>query len=390
MKLSVIRKDVRVLLLLLMLCVMMLSSFGVGEVYAESVFGGKKDIRAGSEYDGNLNVYGGALNVGDEAQVYGDISIFGGKAEIGEDAVIDGTIRVYGGEIDIYGTVSEDIITLGGETKLRESAVIEGDVKTIGGTIKRESGAEIWGDVSRMDGGKVDIDVKLNPFKDSSPRDVVNNGIKKFFRFFSNIFFAGFLAVIAMIALPTHLSKASTTLRTIPLQSMLVGLAVLLGILVATVILSVTVILIPLALILVLILIALLMYGYVTLGYTLGEELRDRLNMTATPMVATIIGTLTVSLVLSVLRVLPDCVEWIPQFGLAVLGVGAVVTYHYEAYAQTHRGVGETLFENADDYAGCSIPQDGAIAQSGASQPAAEGVTPADTPKPENPTTLGS
>jgi cytoskeletal protein CcmA (bactofilin family) len=99
--------------------------------------------------------------------------------ERGEDRVMTGgnlriekgesvhDVVMFGGSVDVYGTVTGDVVVTGGSVRLHDGARIDGDVTALGGSIDVAAGAEVRGDVGvvggvlrRAEGARIGGDVK--------------------------------------------------------------------------------------------------------------------------------------------------------------------------------------------------------------------------------------
>jgi hypothetical protein len=94
-----------------------------------------------------------------------DVGAFGGDVVI--DGTVIGTVVAFGGDVLVRGTVGNEIVAFGGDVRLAPTAVVgstmspqDTSVVVFGGTLTREPGAQITGDVQRVD--NVDWAAALN------------------------------------------------------------------------------------------------------------------------------------------------------------------------------------------------------------------------------------
>jgi hypothetical protein len=64
-------------------------------------------------------------------------------------------VAVFGGALDVYGTVTGDLVVMGGSAHVHDGARIEGSATILGGKMDVDDGAEVVHDVSVV-GGKLD------------------------------------------------------------------------------------------------------------------------------------------------------------------------------------------------------------------------------------------
>ncbi len=81
----------------------------------------------------------------------GNLISFGDKVEIDEDDFIRGMILSITGNVDVYGEVTDDVISLFGSVYVAPDAVVRGDVATVTGRIDAGSDASIYGEMFSTD-----------------------------------------------------------------------------------------------------------------------------------------------------------------------------------------------------------------------------------------------
>jgi cytoskeletal protein CcmA (bactofilin family) len=292
-----------------------------------------------------------------DEQVAGDAFVAGGRSQVA--GRVAGDAVVTGGTVEVRGEIEEDVYAAGGDVRLE--ARVGGNVRAAGGTVAIEPAARIAGNVT-LAGGNVDVggrvdrnlqvfggrvridgevggdvevasdDIRIGPgariggrLTYSSPRPpqlaegaVVTGGIEKRQREWRGIgaesglgrvvkgmartiWFAGVLLVgIALIALfPEFSREAAATVRSEPLPSIGLGLALLIAVPILAVMLFVTIIGIPLGFA------VLLGYGLaLMLGYMTGAlALADLLLARAKPAEAGKAGWRILFLVLSLVAI---------------------------------------------------------------------------------------
>jgi hypothetical protein len=97
----------------------------------------------------------------DAADDVPDRMVAGGSLRIEQGETV-GEVIVMGGDVDVWGTVTGDLLMMGGHVVLHRGAHVKGDVPALGGSLTLESGASVDGDVdvfgaalSREDGARI-------------------------------------------------------------------------------------------------------------------------------------------------------------------------------------------------------------------------------------------
>jgi cytoskeletal protein CcmA (bactofilin family) len=80
-----------------------------------------------------------------------DREVFGGNLRIEKGEIVN-DVSVFGGNVDVWGTVTGDLVVTGGSVRVHEGARVKGDVTTMGGTVTIEDHARVDGDVGTVGG----------------------------------------------------------------------------------------------------------------------------------------------------------------------------------------------------------------------------------------------
>ena len=102
--------------------------------------------RAASEHERQVGISEGAVSVTD-----GDVVKTGADVAIGPGEIVDGDVVTIGGDIAIAGTVTGDVVATSGDIKLGPDATVDGDVVSVFGEIEVAEGAEVAGDIVKVD-----------------------------------------------------------------------------------------------------------------------------------------------------------------------------------------------------------------------------------------------
>ncbi len=106
-----------------------------------------------------------------------DREVFGANLRIDKGEVVD-DVSVVGGNVDVYGTITGDLMVTGGNARIHEGARVMGDATTMGGSITIDDRARIDGDVDtiggslkRAKGAEIRGDVKVDQRRSGHGRD---------------------------------------------------------------------------------------------------------------------------------------------------------------------------------------------------------------------------
>ena len=89
-----------------------------------------------------------------------DRVITGGNLRIEKGETVN-DVTVYGGSVDVFGTVTGDMVVTGGSAHIHRGGHVEGDATTVGGSLNVDDGATVDGDVgvvgvlNRAEGAKI-------------------------------------------------------------------------------------------------------------------------------------------------------------------------------------------------------------------------------------------
>lgn len=228
------------------------------------IFGSDRFLEAGDIIDGDLVIFGGSLRMADGSLIKGDAVVFGGRVEVN-------------------GEIEGDLAVIGGNARLGPTARVDGDVASIGGQLKLDESAYVRGQI--VETSEFDLGQMSSPFlKAVPPRPEFDVGVRvEPFNLFLRVVtgFAQGLVVALVLAgigllvvlfLPEHTQTVGRTIRQVAPASFGVGLLTLIVGLTAMALLFITCCLIPVGLLLGLALVLATLYGWIVVGYLLGER----------------------------------------------------------------------------------------------------------------------
>jgi cytoskeletal protein CcmA (bactofilin family) len=262
--------------------------------------GGRVDIA--SEVKGDLVVAGGELSIGGavgddlyagggnvqlDAIVAGNARVAGGDVAVGPATVVAGALSLTGGRVQFDGNVHQYLQASGGSVRL--NGEVHGDAEVnaeeleigpdtrIGGRLVYRGPAEpVVPEGAQIAGGVEFHEENVGRyFEDVEPRvrDTVH-GVGTFL-WFSGVFVA---AALFLLVLPDFASEAGSAVGRRPMQSLGLGLAVLVCVPFVAVLLLITIIGIPLALLLMSLYLLVLFLGWVTTALFVAQRGLDVLR----------------------------------------------------------------------------------------------------------------
>ncbi len=316
------------LLLLVALVVVPLQSAGAkGLANGEVIFGQTYLLKSGQTLDG-------------------DLVILGGSASIENGATVNGTIALFGGVLSMDGEVTGDVAVVGGTAKLGAHAHIHGDLSTVGTSLDRTDGSQVDGQVFNAETawGNTSSNGKLPiPFVSVPPLRVLPNlqinfdplgaVVKTFFQAFG----IALLAMVLMLFLAPYADRVAHAIIAQPLTAGGLGLLTVIAVPVALValgflsILVITLIVtVPVMLLLAIGVGMAILFGWIAIGYEIGQRLAKAFHQEWHPSLAAGLGTFIMTLLVNGLNnmnifVGMQCVTSLLPALVIVFALGAVV-----------------------------------------------------------------
>lgn len=215
-----------------------------------NLFAAGGDVRLEGEVDGRVRAAGGKVRVLRGARLNGGATLAGGSIEVNGE--VNGRLRAFGESIEINGTVAGDVELAGEDIRIGPEARISGRVEyRTGGHVDVDPSAQVAG-------GVMEVDREKKWLRRVGHGAAIFGGITVSL----GIVLIGALLILAM---PRFSREAAGTVQSKPLQSVGMGVVMLIGVPVAIIVLLITIVGIPLAI--------LLGFGYAVLlllGYLVG------------------------------------------------------------------------------------------------------------------------
>ena len=286
-------------------------------------------------------VFGQSFTLKNGQTMNGDLMVFGGSATIEEGATVDGNVVVFGGSLTVHGKVTHDAVIFGGTATLGTTAHIYGSLSTLGSTLDRADGALVNGQVNN---GDIHLGNGQNSYVPPivTPADPFNAfmhfAVNPFFSWTANVFgqsvVMALLAMLLMLFLAQRADRVAHAIIAQPITTGGLGLLTLVAvpvILLALGLLSILiitlVITVPLMVVVSLALGMALLFGWVAVGYEVGQRFTKAIHQEWHPAFSAGLGTFAVTLIAASLTNIPvvSCIGWLLPFLLSMAALGAVL-----------------------------------------------------------------
>lgn len=273
--------------------------------------------------DGKV-VFGSAYTLPSGETLDGDLVVFGGSATIEQGATVDGNIAIFGGTLSVSGHVTGNISAMGGSINLNESAIVDGDMETMSVVVNQLEGALVKGNTitekpADLQFPKIDLG------------DWVSNTASAGFHTVGTALWAALRALaLGLISLLISMLAPRPTKRVINAVTSAPGISVGMGLLTFVVapalvlVLAITLILIPFSLLGIMAILAAAIFAWAAVGQELGNRLAGLFKVQWAEPVAAGIGAAFLSLLVSLVSVIP-CIDWILVAAVLAFGLGGIV-----------------------------------------------------------------
>ena len=286
-------------------------------------------------------VFGQSFTLKNGQTMNGDLMVFGGSATIEKGATVNGNVVVFGGSLMIDGVIVRDAVIFGGTASLGTTAHIHGSLSALGSTLDRSEGALVDGQVNN---GDVHFGNGWNGT--IAPPATSYNPLATFMHFAVNPFFSGvanvfgqsvslaLLAMLLMLFLAQRADRVAHAIIAQPLTAGGLGLLTLVAvpvILVALGLMSILiitlVITVPLMVIVAMALGMALLFGWIAVGYEVGQRFTKAIHQEWHPAFSAGLGTFALTLIAASLANIPvlNCFGWLVPFLLSMAALGGVL-----------------------------------------------------------------
>ncbi len=295
----------------------------------------------GGEFDGQI-ILGQSFTLKSGETLDGDLAIIGGTVTIEQNARVQGDIALIGGSLQIDGEVQGNVAVIGGIVNLSDSAWVGGDIALVGGSVQRAQGARVAGrilETTLTTFGWNAQNLPTTPAPPESPRPwsfplwplhlsrIALNWWHGVPEAFSQSVGLALLAMLLMLFLAQPAERIARTLLAQPILTGGIGLLTAFVTPLLVLIMVMTILLIPLIPVLVLGLAAAALFGWIALGYEVGQRLVQAFKGNWHPSFAAGLGTFLLTISIFALLNFPglNCISWIVPVILLSAAIGSVV-----------------------------------------------------------------
>jgi hypothetical protein len=289
---------------------------------------------SGAAYDGQV-VFGRSFTLKSGESMTGDLLVFGGSANIEKGATVTGDVVLFGGSLGVDGTVTGDVVITGGSGSLGPDAHVSGDLITVASSFEKDTGSKVDGQIFNTatswvaNGQNGNIPKPVTPVAPViiPPLKLTFNPFLSALNAFGQSLGIAILAMLLMLFLAPHADRVAHSILAQPLTAGGLGLLTVVVSPIAILLSIVTIILIPLAPILVIALVAAGVFGWIAIGYEVGQRFTTAIHQTWHPAFSAGLGTFALTLVAKILTSIPilNCVGWLVPFLLSMAGLGAII-----------------------------------------------------------------
>lgn len=224
-----------------------------------------------------------------------------------------GEVVVIGGDVTVFGTVANNLVVIGGSADLKRSAKIGGQIVVVGGDLKKEDGAEIAGRITQV----------YMPRFIPSFNTFLKGGWITLWATISLLALLGFIGLAILIAalVPEHLGTMVNALEKSFVTMFFWGVLWIILIVPIMLILAISIVGIMLIPLQILIVVLALVLGYISAAIFIGKNVLLAFKKIPPPFVDAILGIAVLFLV-----------GFIPIIGpiikavFLIAGYGAVLT----------------------------------------------------------------
>ena len=291
-------------------------------------------------------VFGQSFTLRSGDTMNGDLLVFGGSATIEVGAIVNGSTVLFGGNLTVNGTVNGDVAITGGTVSLGSAAHIFGNLTTVAASLDRAKGSQVDGQIFNTatswigNGENSKIPQPVKPIMPVIPK-INFNPFLSIMNGFGQSLGIAILAMLVMLFLAPHADRVAHAIIAQPLTAGGLGLLTVVVAPIAIVLSIVTLILIPLAPIIVVALVVAGVFGWIAIGYEVGQRFTKAIHQNWHPAFSAGLGTFALTLVAKVLTGIPvlNCVGWLVPFLLSMAALGAVLMTRFGTQVVVAPGV---------------------------------------------------
>lgn len=256
-----------------------------------------------------------------------DLVVLGGTVTLESGSTVNGDITLTAGSMTIAGTVTGDITVTSATLSLLSGAYVDGDIILAAAAFDRAEDARVTGEITQPGAFNrlSDRTTRLSPSSNGLTGDEWPlKALWGLVGYAGQVFLLAALAVLAAVFFDQPMSRVAHAAVQQPIAAAAMGLMTLVVALVAVLFLTITIIFIPLAILLVLALGLIAMYGWIALGFEVGERFAAQFKQVWAAPLSAGLGTLFFTAVLLGVGWVP-CLGWTLLALVLIIGIGAAI-----------------------------------------------------------------
>jgi hypothetical protein len=294
-------------------------------------------------------VFGQSFTLKTGQTMNGNLVVFGGSATIEKGATVNGNVVIFGGSLTVDGVINQDAVIFGGTGTLGPTAHIYGSLSTLGSTLDRSEGSLVDGQVNNgnvhfgngQSGSAPTIVTPIDPFA-----SFMHFAVNPFFSWVANVLgqsiTLALLAMLLMLFLAQRADRVAHAIIAQPLTAGGLGLltvvavpVILLALAVLSILIITLIITVPLMVIVALALGMALLFGWIAVGYEVGQRFTKAIHQEWHPAFSAGVGTFALTLITASLSSIPvvSCIGWLLPFLLSMVALGAVLLTRFGTQA---------------------------------------------------------
>jgi hypothetical protein len=272
-------------------------------------------------------VAGGTYTLQSGETLNEDLTVIGGNVTLEDDSTVNGNIALTAGTMNISGTVNGDIVVTSATLSLLSGAEVNGKITLAAGVLNRDGSAIVNGEIEES--GNIPM-VETRPitlpftltglWAEGLPGDLIWLGLG----YIGNVFLLAALAVLGAVFISEPMGRLGRAASQQPLATFALGLMTLIVAVISILFLTFTLIFIPLAILIFLALLFLTVYGWLGIGFEVGERFAAQFKQVWAAPLSAGLGTLFFSAVIIGVGWIP-CLGWAIVSIVIMIGIGATL-----------------------------------------------------------------
>ncbi len=271
--------------------------------------------------NGDQFIIGQSFTLAADDTLNGSLVVVGGTATLEDGSVVNGDVVLVGAAVSIAGEVTGDLTIIGSAGSVANTTRVIGDLTSVGNGISIAPEARIMGQTN------IDTDTTVDFGNTIGQTNTWDFGFDPIGRMLWNLFVVvaiAALAVLIALLFPKPTQRVANAITRAPVLSWGIGLLTTMVFPVVLVLMVVTIILILVVPFAVLALIIAILFGWIALGFEIGDRIAKMSKTTWSEPLAAGLGTLLIGLVSAAFTWIP-CVGWLVPMILAMFGLGAII-----------------------------------------------------------------